>query len=93
MSVAVATVQSPAKSGARWVETRQYVAVARYQVFDFQLNDVVWQSAPVGPFPVLVGPGEPYRAKAAAEMLLPDGYVLEHWYPQGYPDDYCLAEF
>jgi hypothetical protein len=71
------------------METRQWMAVIVFPVYDREFGRLVHEDYSFGPYPVLVGPGEPYRAEAMARMNLPEGHELQRWYPQADPGEFC----
>jgi hypothetical protein len=85
-ATATATVTAPVQSA---METRQWMAVIVFPVYDPEFGRVVHEDYAFGPYPVLVGPGEPYRAEAMARMNLPEGHELQRWYPAADPADFC----
>ena len=70
-------------------ETRLWMALITCRVYDFQFDRDLDESYEFGPYPVAVGPGEPYRAEAMAAVNLPDGHTLRRWYPQAAPGEFC----
>ena len=70
-------------------EVRQWMAIVTYRVYDFQFDRDLDESYEFGPYPVAVGPGEPYRAEAMAALNLPEGHILRRWYPQADPGEFC----